>query len=89
MNIKWSDGVHRNRNCNITSIDDIKKYDENGLFCLRIKEYICLFGGILGKFKSMEVREKAYNDIENALDAGEAEFEFRPGYYEHISNPMA
>ena len=67
MNIKWSNGVHRNRTCNITSINDIQKYDEDGFFCLRIKEGTGLLGGILGKFKSMEAREKAYNDIENAL----------------------
>ena len=88
MNIKWSNGVHRNRSCNITSINDIQKYEEDGFFCLRIKEGIGLWGGILGKFNSVEAREKAYNDIESALDTGEVEFEFRQGYYEHMSNPM-
>lgn len=30
-------------------------------------------------------RDKAYDDIKNALDAGvKEEFEFRTGYYEHI-----
>ena len=32
MNIKWSNGTHRNRTCNITSINDIQKYEEDGFF---------------------------------------------------------
>ena len=31
MNIKWSNGTHRNRTCNITSINDIQMYDEPSL----------------------------------------------------------
>ena len=84
MLIDWYNEVHRKETCNIILMDDIQKYDEDELFCLRIRNSKVLFGGLLGKFKSGAARDKAYDDIKDALDAGVEEFEFRPGYYEHI-----
>jgi len=83
MLINWYNSVHRLRSCNITSIDDIQKYDKDGVFGLRIKRDKAWLGGTLGEFKSVEKRDKAYDDIKNALDAGEEEFMFRPRYYEY------
>lgn len=64
-------------------MDDVQKYDENELFCLRIRKDILLCGGILGEFKTVEARNKAYDDIKDAFDAGREEFDFRAGYYLH------
>lgn len=84
MFISWYNKVHHKETCDITLIDDIQKYDEDEFFCLRIRNDKVLFGGILGKFKSAEGRDKAYDEIKNALDAGVEEFEFRRRDYEHI-----
>ena len=86
MLIIWYKEVYHKGSCNISLMDDIQKYDEDELFCLRIKSNKVLFGGILGKFKSAEARDKAYDDIKDALAAGVDEFEFRSGYYERITH---
>lgn len=88
MLISWYNEVHHKGTCNIILMDDIQKYDEDELFCLRIRSNKVLFGGILGKFKFLEARDKAYDDIKDALDAGVEEFEFRPGYYEYIAHSV-
>ena len=85
MLISWYNKVGRERTCNITIIDDIQKYDEGGLFCLRIRSDNVFPGSVLGEFQSVEERDNAYNDIKAALDAGiKKEFRFRAGYYKHI-----
>lgn len=81
MHITWYNGEHRERSCNITSISDIQKHEDDEGFCLLIRKETVFLGGKLGKFKSVEERDKAYDDIKDALDAGEEEYIFRPGFY--------
>lgn len=81
MRISWFDKEHRKRTCSIASIDDIQAYDTGESFCLRIRSDLVLCGGILGEFLSPEARDKAYNDIKAALEAGVEEFDYRSSFY--------
>lgn len=81
MFINWYNREGHKNSCEITSIDDIEKYEEKDLFYLRVRKDKVLHGGILGEFESEHTRDEAYNDIKDNLDVGAEELDFRPGFY--------
>jgi len=87
MKLIWYNKEHRIRSCELDSIDDIERYDEDNLYCLRVRKEKIFMGGILGKFKNNDSSEKAYADIKNAIEYNLDEFEFHPSRYER--NHMA
>ena len=82
MILIWRNKVDKERTAEVSSIDDIECYEEDGLYCLRIRNDLLLAGGQLGKFKSKDSRDKAYSDIKEAIEEKCEELNFRPSFYE-------
>lgn len=80
MQFLWFNKDGRKRTDSLSSIDDIEQYEEDGLFCLQLKN--AFVGGSFAAFKEANSREKAYTDIKEAIEAGDEEFEFHPSVYE-------
>lgn len=80
MQFLWFNKDGRKRTVSLSSIDDIEQYEEDGLFCLQLKN--AFVGGRFAAFKEANSREKACTDIKEAIEAGDEEFEFHPSVYE-------
>lgn len=86
MTIIWYIGT-RKRQCDISCIDEIERYTEQGkngetLYCISVDRTRLLPASALGKFRNQANCNESYEAIRFALESGSSEYIFRKSFFE-------